>query len=70
MLAVMGKFSDVGTTSHSQFQRSYIDMHSLLPVKVIAHFCLFWAGEDATWVFRNICPSSAALRLHCGSPLG
>ncbi|CAO2585098.1 hypothetical protein LEMLEM_LOCUS3454 [Lemmus lemmus] len=27
-------------------------------------------GEDATWVFRNLCPSSAALLSHCGSPLG
>lgn len=65
MLAVMGKFSDVGTTSHSEFQKSYIDMHSLLPVKVIAHFLLSVLGRGGCHMglqeplFLLCCPSVA-----------
>lgn len=37
--------SYVGKTSHSQFQKSYIDMQSLLPIKVIVRFLLSVLGR-------------------------
>lgn len=60
---MISTFSPVDKTSHSQFQKSYnIGMQFPPPIKVIGDFLLSVLGRgDATWVFRSLCPSSAAL---------